>query len=115
MNLIQNRFEGLEVMGIADQKSETNKPTKHRSKTKKQSKLINHGLKNNPVELSFIKNLSAELVEPKVKTKDEGGKGINVPPTLPDNSTQDTSQDKNTEQNNWKIPIYCTEHRKNTE
>ena len=44
-----------------------------------------------------------------MKTKDEGGKGINIPPTQPDNSTQDTPQDKNTEQNNRKLPINCTE------
>ena len=45
-----------------------------------------------------------------MKTKDEGGKGINIPPTQLDNSTQDTPQDKNTEQNNRKLPIDCTEH-----
>ena len=61
---------------------------------------------------NFIKSLRAELEEPKVKTEDEGGKGINVPPIQPDNSTQDTSQDKNTEQNNEKKPINCTEHPK---
>ena len=37
-------------------------------------------------------------------------KGISMPPTQPDNFTQDTPQDKNTERNNEKLPINCTEH-----
>ena len=38
------------------------------------------------------------------------GKGINIPLTESDNSAQDTPQDKNTERNNGKPPIDCTEH-----
>ena len=47
-----------------------------------------------------MKNLRAELKESKMKTKDEGGKGINISSTQLDISTQDTPQDKNTVPNN---------------
>ena len=54
LNLTQNRFEGLEVMDIAEKPSETYKPTKQ--KKRQNINPINHRSKNDPVELSRIKS-----------------------------------------------------------
>ena len=81
--------------------------------TSKYQNLVRKLLQLGPGDWSnFIKNLRAELEEPQVKTNDEGEKVINIPSTQPDNSTQDTPQDRNTERNNGKLSIDCTEHPK---
>ena len=53
LNLTPNRFEGLEVMDIAEKQSETNKLTKQK-KTKR--KPYQPWVENNEVELSRIKS-----------------------------------------------------------
>ena len=61
---------------------------------------------------NFIKNIRSKLEESMVKTKDQKElieeKGIKVPSTQPDTSTQN----KNTKTNNEKPSTDCTEHRR---
>ena len=73
-------------------------------------KLLEFGQEEWP---NFIKNLRAELEEPKVKTKDEEGKGINIPPTQLDNSFKIHHKIK-TERNNKKLATDCIEHPRKT-
>ena len=77
--------------------------------TSKYQNLVQKWLQLGPGDWpNFIKNIWVVLKESKMKTKDEGEKGINILPTQLDNSTQDTSLDKNTEWNNEKLPTDCT-------